>query len=115
MSLNCKHIVCFGFKECQKHTPSPQPEMPEKMRPMRVSLFLGDTEYRLTMDELRKVLAAQGLTIVGPAERAVLDAMAAIPDGTLRVLLELNVITFSSSVLDALKAELALRAAKEGT
>ena len=46
--------------------------------------------------------------------RRVLDAMSAIPDGTLRTLLELNVITFSSSVRDALKAEQARRASQSG-
>ena len=59
---------------------------------------------------LKAVLATRGLTIAGPAERAVLDACAAMTEEGIDA-----AAGQSGSVDRALEDELARRAAKEGT
>ena len=70
----------FGFvcccSRCQP-APSPQPES------LRVHA-LGEPVVEIPLSVLRTLLATQGLTLVGPAERAVLDACAALMACTLR-------------------------------
>ena len=78
----------FGFVCCCsqcKPAPSPQPEMPHgwHFSPATGGVFVSRREdggqYALGITLMRALLATQGLTIVGPAERAVLDDLTQVP------------------------------------
>jgi hypothetical protein len=69
-------------------------------------------EWAMPADLLRS-LEDQGLSVCTAADRKVLEAMNDIPDGTLRYFCELQMIVISTSVTDALKAELARRGGTE--
>jgi hypothetical protein len=86
-------------------------EMPKKMAEARISLFLGDSEYRLKPSELREALAKAGYHIVTEAEKRVLDAMAEAPDSFIRSMESSceGPEVWVSWMLKVLRAELARR------
>jgi hypothetical protein len=118
--MTCGFGRCGTVTECMDcgrapgKAPSPQPAMPTEP-PDYVELACPHCETLLCvdLDELRASLATQGLHIVGPAERAVLDAIKAVPDGTLKVLVDPVGVAFNSTLMGVFRAELALRAAKD--
>jgi hypothetical protein len=89
--------------------PSPQPEMPEGFEEfwsMGVWRYVRLDGHGLSVDDMRALLATQGLTIIGAKQRAVLDACA---------LLDLDTYLYGDEheQRDVAEAELARRAAKD--
>ena len=119
--MSCKapaHISrCFGdtCAWCKvSPAPSPQPEMPEGDGWVKIATAQAERtiagDVWMPLVALKAVLATRGLTIAGPAERAVLDACAAMTEEGIDA-----AAGQSGSVDRALEDELARRAAKEGT
>ncbi len=93
-----------------------EPEMPEGWTAVcavagaPVAFRRNGPGYRfVTLKVIRQLLATQGLRIIDESSAKVLEAMALIPDGTIRHLASQMAVDFSSTTADALKAELARR------
>ncbi len=120
MSDYCQCPKCSHLFPTPEPAPSPQPEMPDVYGAAFAALSGADIQNR---NELRKALATQCLTIVGPAERAVLDACAAMtlgdddPDEDPLEPQELgeDCYIYTDDQDRIARAEKARRAAKEGT